>query len=356
MEEHKNIVIGTVTMDTSLADAIKEVPEYDVQAKNFLKEKEVLSVILQDCVVEFKGVLTEDIARKFIEGTPLVSEVYVDPDADISSAFQQSSGSKIQGAANEDKTRDEGQVTYDIHFTALAPKSGRLIKLIINVESQKKYNTGYPMINRAVYYASRLISAQKNVEFKNDEYQNLKKVYSIWIILNPPKWMENKIICIDMYPHLLHDEEHFLNVLQDDCRIISIVFIGVGAPDSGNLNNTLKMLTAVLSTDLTFEDKKDRLSALGMSLTEEVKRTVENMSGLGYGILEKGYDKGYDIGRAEGKAEGIGIGEARGRLHTFYDVVNNKLISPDVAAAQLNISLVDFEDGRKEYNLQKKSC
>ena len=120
MEEHKNIVIGTVTMDTSLADAIKEVPEYDVQAKNFLKEKEVLSVILQDCVVEFKGVLREDIARKFIEGTPLVSEVYVDPDADISSAFQQSSGSKIQGAANEDKTRDEGQVTYDIHFTALA--------------------------------------------------------------------------------------------------------------------------------------------------------------------------------------------------------------------------------------------
>ncbi|MBQ4521989.1 MAG: hypothetical protein IJA10_03445 [Lachnospiraceae bacterium] len=35
-----------------------------------------------------------------------------------------------------------------------------------------------------VYYLSRMISSQKNREFTGDDYQNIKKVYSIWICMN----------------------------------------------------------------------------------------------------------------------------------------------------------------------------
>ena len=36
-------------------------------------------------------------------------------------------------------------------------------------------------MKRAVYYVARLISSQKEKEFYGDNYNGLKKVYSIWI-------------------------------------------------------------------------------------------------------------------------------------------------------------------------------
>ena len=66
--------------------------------------------------------------------------------------------------------------------------------LIINVEAQKRLNpkkkTGdtYPLLKRAVYYASRLISSQKGTEFTNSDYDKIKKVYTIWICMESPTW------------------------------------------------------------------------------------------------------------------------------------------------------------------------
>ena len=60
------------------------------------------------------------------------------------------------------------------------------VKIIVNVEMQNKYHTGYDLVTRGIFYAARQISAQLDKEFtvdKNDKikYGNLKKVYSIWI-------------------------------------------------------------------------------------------------------------------------------------------------------------------------------
>ena len=38
-----------------------------------------------------------------------------------------------------------------------------LSQIIINVEAQKDEPTGYEILNRAIFYVSRLISSQKNV-------------------------------------------------------------------------------------------------------------------------------------------------------------------------------------------------
>ena len=66
-------------------------------------------------------------------------------------------------------------MTYDIRFYAQAPRDGALMEIIVNVEAQNKYNPGYPLIKRGVYYVSRMISAQNGVDFKNGEYGKLKK-------------------------------------------------------------------------------------------------------------------------------------------------------------------------------------
>ena len=54
--------------------------------------------------------------------------------------------------------------------------------LIINVEaqrSQKELTLGYHLMKRAVFYACRLISSQKEREFEGKDYNSIKKIYSI---------------------------------------------------------------------------------------------------------------------------------------------------------------------------------
>lgn len=58
---------------------------------------------------------------------------------------------------------------------ATAPKSGELIRLIINVEAQNNFYPGYPLIKRGIYYCSRMISAQYGTEFSASHYEDIKK-------------------------------------------------------------------------------------------------------------------------------------------------------------------------------------
>ena len=165
-----------VTVPTGTGLSLEQLQKsYDTEVKIFLKEKQILAVILKNCVPEFSSCSLQDIEEKYITGIPQMASVAVDQDADLPAVEPVTNGEKITGDANEDKSRNEGLVTYDIRFTAAAPGSGKLIKLIINVEAQRETEkTGYPIIMRGLYYGARLISAQKNVEFKNSEYQNIE--------------------------------------------------------------------------------------------------------------------------------------------------------------------------------------
>lgn len=54
-----------------------------------------------------------------------------------------------------------------------------------NLEAQHKDNPGYPLVSRAIYYCSRLLSKQMNAPdgFQHFDYDKIKKVYSIWICI-----------------------------------------------------------------------------------------------------------------------------------------------------------------------------
>lgn len=126
--------------------------------------------------------------QKYIEGVPQIAEEAVNPDEEI-----YDSGEQIRGVKNEDSTIQEGTITYDIRFLAIVPGTGETIRLMINVEAQNDFYPGYPIIKRALYYCSRMISSQYGSEFTETHYENIKKVYSIWICSNPPKKRENTI-------------------------------------------------------------------------------------------------------------------------------------------------------------------
>lgn len=171
-------------------DATEKVQEYDENIKFILSQKIILAHILAGTVQEFGGWKPEEIVP-YIEGEVQVGNVPVEPGLT-------NKRSKIQGDNTEDVVPGEGTVTYDVKFYVRYPQESgqekQLVKLLIDVEAQKDFHTGYDLVTRGVYYGARQISAQKGVEFEKSDYDGIKKVYSIWICLHPPKYCENTIM------------------------------------------------------------------------------------------------------------------------------------------------------------------
>lgn len=61
---------------------------------------------------------------------------------------------------------------------------GGILQIIVNIEAQKAEPIAYKIINRSVFYVSRLISSQKERDFVKSNYDDIKRVFSIWICMN----------------------------------------------------------------------------------------------------------------------------------------------------------------------------
>lgn len=142
----------------------------------------------------------------------------------------------ISGMDTEDKSVREGTVTYDIRFRAIVPSSGEQIGLIVNIEVQGIFHPGYPLIKRGIYYCWRMISSQYGREFTGSHYEKIKKVYSIWICMNPPKNRENTITRYRLV------EEHLVGEATEligHYDLLSVIMLCLGDPDGENYGGVL---------------------------------------------------------------------------------------------------------------------
>ncbi|MDE6839573.1 MAG: hypothetical protein K2P49_01770 [Oscillospiraceae bacterium] len=287
---------------------------YDAACKRVLSEKAILARIMKSCLEEYKECDVNDIAEKYIEGQPQVSAVPVLPDED---------STVISGMDTEDKSVREGTVTYDIRFRAIAPSSGEQITLIINVEAQNDFYPGYPLIKRGIYYCSRMISSQYGREFTGPHYEKIKKVYSIWICMNPPKMRENTITRYRLV------EEHLVGEAKEPVRnydLLSIVMLCLGGPDGANYDGVLRMLDVLLSNETSEAEKRKILQDdYDIQMTRTMEQEVSVMCNLSKGVMEKGMAKG----RAEGMADGI--------LSAIKNLVKNMGVSVEQAMSVLEI-------------------
>ncbi len=275
--------------DTTIAKNIRVADEkasYDAACKRLLSEKIILAWIMKNCLEEYRDCDVDEIAEKYIEGTPQVGEVAVAPD-------ESNRVSVIQGAGNEDTSLTEGTIFYDIRFLAIAPVSAELIRLIINIEAQNDFYPGYPLIKRGIYYCSRMSSAQYGTEFTNSHYENIKKVYSIWICMNPPKSRENSIT------RYYIAEENLAGSVKErkaDYDLMAAVMICLGKEgDSGT--DLLKLLNVLLSTETCSQDKCQILEEdFHIRMTQTLESEVSLMCNLSKGVEEKGIEKGRQEG------------------------------------------------------------
>ena len=351
--------------ETYLAHTITQTDyeaRYDRAAKKLLANKLVLAHILKDCVKEYQACSIMDIAQKYIEGEPEVgttgvnmddSNSPVQPDIKRETVVTQAAEAqamkvqvmntqeenaqainaqamntqlmkvqamnaqamsiqamntqvtKVQGMGNEDISQNEGTVYYDVRFNAIAPSTEEHgnIRLIINAEAQNRFKPKYPLTKRAVYYGSRLISAQNGTVFTKSDYQKLLKVYSIWICVNPAKKFRNTITRYSLKPETIIG-----NAVEapENYDLINIVMVCLGKMEEWNDNNLIKFLGVLFQNELSAREKKDILERdFNIPMTETFESEVNDMCNLSQGVAEEAMQKGIEKGRQEGIQKGI---------------------------------------------------
>ena len=261
-------------------------PEYDAAAKKLLSSKKILAWILKYCVEEFKDCSIADIRDRYIIGIPETASAPVLPDE--TNAAAKVGTDRISGERTEDTSVTEGKVTFDIRFRAITPHN-ELVQLIINIEAQRSRRTSYPLLKRAMYYVSRLISSQYGVDFDKAQYGKIKKVYSIWLCMDAPDDRGG------ITRYRMQEEPEYGNILDEkenyDLQQIVMVYVAHARADMENrLLNLLGEL--FVSEDDASRKKAELIEHYDIDLNENEERLVSTMCNLSVGVYVRGRESG----------------------------------------------------------------
>ena len=243
-------------MNTEITNAVNaagDKAQYDARVKRILAQKNILAHILVKTVDEFKGMKPEDVVT-YIEGEPKVGIVPVEPGLSNIEKTD-ATGQRIVGLNTENAEINEGLVRFDIIFY-VRMKNG-LSQIIVNVEAQKDEPTEYKILNRAIFYVSRLVSSQKERAFVNTNYDDIKQVFSIWICMN----MDYNSLS---HIHLAKDEMLSPYDWKGNMDLLNIVLIGItnDIPDHEEKYEMHRLIGALLSSELKEQEKLDIICEL----------------------------------------------------------------------------------------------
>ena len=279
-------------MNTEIANAVNaagDKAQYDTRVKRLLAQKSILAHILVKTVDEFKGMKPEDVV-KYIEGEPSISVVPVEPGL-ANMEKTDAAGQRIVGLNTENAEINEGLVRFDIIFYVRMPsvddtKNG-LSQIIVNIEAQKDEPTEYKILNRAIFYVSRLISSQKERDFVNTNYDDIKQVFSIWICMNMD---DNSLSHI----HLTKDEMLKPCNWKGNFDLLNIVLIGITneIPEHDEKYEMHRLIGALLSSELKEQEKLDIIEhEYNIPISQEFREDVRIMCNLSTGIEERATER-----------------------------------------------------------------
>ncbi len=279
-------------MNTEIANAVNaagDKAQYDTRVKRLLAQKSILAYILVKTVDEFKGMKPEDVV-KYIEGEPSISVVPVEPGL-ANMEKTDATGQRIVGLNTENAEINEGLVRFDIIFYVRMPsivgRKNGLSQIIVNIEAQKDEPTEYKILNRAIFYVSRLISSQKERDFVNTNYDDIKQVFSIWICMNMD---DNSLSHI----HLTKDEMLKPCNWKGNLDLLNIVLIGITneIPEHDEKYEMHRLIGALLSSELKEQEKLDIIEhEYNIPISQEFREDVSIMCNLSQGIEDKAIAK-----------------------------------------------------------------
>ena len=143
---------------------------------------------------------------------------------------------------------NEGLIRFDIIFY-VRMKDG-FSQVIVNLEAQKDEPISYYILNRAVFYVSRLVSSQKERDFIKTNYNDIKRVFSIWVCMNVDEHSMD-------YVHLMDDKLLGTHQWQGGLDLLNIVLIGISdkIPEHDDKYELHRLLGTLFSMELTIDEK-----------------------------------------------------------------------------------------------------
>ena len=302
---------------SSEIDSADTKAQYDEHVRRMLKDKDILAFVLKYSVREFADYTIEE-AQAAIDGEPKIATHKVRPNA-------------VETLENESNIPGEGKMYFDIIFYAKTKDAIRQ-KLYINIEAQKSFYPGYDLVTRGIVYPARLISQQMDIEFTADNYDGVKKVYSIWICMNTPdkkrsyEKVSDTIVEYSIKPTIVYPSKGNPDrIATGRYDLMSTVFINLNSEKTIKSKNTLiSMLSTLLSNDIKPSEKKRLLQKdYGISMSHELEGEVNSMCNLSEAIEEKAIEQGLEQGKSV----------------TIYDLVQTEVIPPAVGAEKLGITV-----------------
>ena len=143
------------------------------------------------------------------------------------------------------------------------------------------------------------------MEFTNDgsdkeQYDNIKKVYSIWICMDCPEDKKDSIINYSFEPHIIYQGNDKLQPYKN-CDLMNITFIHLsGKPDQSH-HQLISMLDVLLSK-IDAETKIKKLQEEhNLPMTIKLEKEMNEMCTLSSGIREESFNDGFRNGERSGE-------------------------------------------------------
>ena len=263
---------------------------YDNVIKELFADKQVLANILKYTLDEFMDMSIPDIIAEM--DNPVISTVEVDPGCTntSNSNTNTSDPGKIEKTSEEDNVIGEGKIVYDIRFSVY--HGDDKIKILMNLEAQnlsKPSNLGYDLDNRIIYYLCRMISAQKEVEFKHSEYNKIKAVRSIWICLDGND-NEDSINRIELTTKNIFGKEIKLNNLNKMQAVI--ITLRARQNIETSKHRLIAMLEELISKDEPEVKQKILAEKYDLVMSDNNGNGVKDMCNFSEALIEEGLERG----------------------------------------------------------------
>ncbi len=317
-----------MTQKTDLAKTILaagDEPNLDKQSVNILKYKCILANIIHEVIPEFQGMSVNEV-EAHIGRVEALSHPLDDN-------YAESSVNDVVEMKNTvSKSINDGDTYFDVYFDAFVDKENGRINLIVNTEIQNDFYPGYPIARRAGYYAARAITDQRGTVFKDQEYDKIRKVYSIWICPKASKETAGQVREIGLQEK---PNKKLAPLPPETYQIMSIFIVYCCDPAVGCENTLADFCSTLFSAGLTAEERNAKL-AEKYQIPEEIRKEVINMGVIGEAYLQTGIEQGME--------RGIEMGEERERNRNILATLKAGVSVPVVAQIfqQSEEAILDF--------------
>lgn len=285
-----------IVRQTNLAQTIDLAADrarYDECAKKLLTYKAIIAWILKSCTKEFSQYSVKFICDKCLKDDIEISKHAVHQDQ-LNRDEKLTGDERIESLNSEANAIKDQTVYYDIRFKAYLPGNREPVQLIINLEIQLNDTPGYSLVTRGFYYCARMISEQYGTVFTEEHYENIQKVYSIWICPDPAKKRRNGIFKYHTVQETILGKSYENSESYD---LMEVVIVNLGDADKESELEILDLLNVLFSTSATPEEKKKRLQEdFDIAMTEEFESEVKDMCNLSKALVNQGIEQGIEQG------------------------------------------------------------